>query len=352
MRRIAVLVVVAALGAGCGRSSEAEGPAPATGGPTPISVTTAPAASREVERTVSVVGTLAANQQTDLASESEGQIISIDADLGDRVKKGQVLAAVRSDVLEAQCREADANLAKAAADEHRARPLRDQGIISPQEYEKVRTEAEVEKARRDRLRIQLERAAIRAPFDGSISARVVNVGDYVRPGTVAFRLVQDDPLKFRGEVPERDVPSLQPGQEVRISVDPYPGETFIGHVSRVGSASDPTARALAFEVLVPNADHRIRPGFFGHGDVVVRHEERAVAVPRSAITTFAGVTKVFVVEDGVAHERPVTLGVDLGDGWVEIVQGVARGQVVVTSGLSRVTDGAVVAVREATTPGA
>lgn len=348
MRLVAVLLLAAA--AACGSKSEAE--SPDAGAPTAISVTTAPAALREVERTVSVVGTLAANEQTELASESEGQLISVDADLGDRVRKGQVLAAVRSDVLEAQLREAEASLAKAVADEHRAQPLRDQGIISPQEYEKVRTEAVVERARCDRLRIQLERAAIRAPFDGSVSARLVNLGDYVRAGTVTFRLVQDDPLKFRGEVPERDVPSIAPGQEVRISVDPYPGETFLGHVSRVGSASDPTARALAFEVLVPNADHRIRPGFFGHGDVVVRHDERAVAVPRSAITTFAGVTKVFVVEDGVAHERPVTIGVDLGDGWVEVLQGVTRGQLVVTSGLSRLTDGATVAVRESTTPGA
>jgi membrane fusion protein (multidrug efflux system) len=349
--RSAAVLLLAVLAAACGRSSEAEAPAP-TAAPAAITVTTAPAAVRDVERTVSVVGTLAANEQTELASEAEGQVISIDADLGDRVKKGQLLASVRSDVLEAQCREADANLAKAAADEHRAKPLRDQGIISAQEYEKVRTEAEVEKARRDRLRIQLERAAIRAPFDGSVSARLVNLGDYVRAGTVTFRLVQDDPLKFRGEVSERDVPALQPGQEVRISVDPYPGETFLGHVSRVGSASDPTARALAFEVLVPNADHRIRPGFFGHGDVVVRHDEHAVAVPRSAITTFAGVTKVFVIEDGVARERPVTVGVDLGDGWVEILQGVTRGQVVVTSGLSRVTDGAAVAVRDEAAPGA
>jgi membrane fusion protein (multidrug efflux system) len=351
--RLAGLLMLAVVAAACGRTSEAEAPAQtAATTPNAIPVTTAPAAARDVERTVSVVGTLAANEQTELASEAEGQVMSIDADLGDRVKKGQILAAVRSDVLEAQCREADANLAKAAADEHRAKPLRDQGIISPQEYEKVRTEAEVEKARRDRLRIQLERASIRAPFDGSVSARLVNLGDYVRAGSVTFRLVQDDPLKFRGEVPERDVPALQAGQEVRISVDPYPGETFVGHLSRVGSASDPTARALAFEALVPNADHRIRPGFFGHGDVVVRHDEHAVAVPRSAITTFAGVTKVFVVDGGVAREKPVTVGVDLGDGWVEILQGITRGQVVVTSGLSRVTDGALVAVRDEASPGA
>jgi multidrug efflux pump subunit AcrA (membrane-fusion protein) len=85
---------------------------------------------------------------------------------------------------------------------------------------------------------------------------------------------------------------------------------------------------------------------------VVRRDERAVAVPRAAVTTFAGVTKVFVVEDGVAREREVALGVDLGDGWVEITQGVARGVAVVTSGLSRLADGSPVVVRDDVTPGA
>ncbi len=345
------LIALAATVAACGSQSGAEGMA-SVPKPETVTVTIAPVAVRAVERTVSVVGTLAANEQAALASESQGQVIAIEADLGDRVTKGQALARVRSDVLSARLREAEASLARAVADETRSQPLRSQGIISPQEYEKIRTAAEVARARRDRLRIELEQATIRSPFAGSVSARLVNLGDYVQPGTAMFRLVQDDPLKFRGELPEREVPSLQAGQEVRIAVDAYPGETFTGHVSRVGAASDPTARALAFEVLVPNGDHRIRPGFFGHGDIVVHKDERAIAVPRSAVTTFAGVTKLFVVEDGVAHEREIALGVDLGDGWVEVTQGVTRGMQVATSGLSRLTEGAQVTVRDAAAPGA
>src|SRR5439155_1398720 len=152
------------------------------------------------------------------------------------------------------------------------------GVISAQEYEQVRTALEVARARRDQLRIQLERAAIRSPLDGSVAARLIDAGSYVKQGTVVFRLVQDDPLKFRGDVPERDVPILAAGQDVRITVDAFPGETFVGHVSRIGAASDPAVRSLAFEALVPNEDHRLRPGFFGHGEVVVRRDDRALAV--------------------------------------------------------------------------
>jgi RND family efflux transporter MFP subunit len=137
-----------------------------------------------------------------------------------------------------------------------------------------------------------------------------------------------------------------------VSVDPYPGETFHGTLSRVGSASNAQARSLAFEALVPNADRRLRPGFFGRAEIVVRRDERAVAVPRSAVTTFAGVTKLFVVEDGIAREQEVALGVDLGDGWVEITQGVAKGMQVATSGLSKLANGTAVQIRADAPPGA
>jgi membrane fusion protein (multidrug efflux system) len=338
--------------AGCGARSEAEATPEDPGKKDTIIITIAPVATRMVERTVSVVGTLTANQQADVASEVEGQVVSIDADLGDRVTKDQPLARVRSDVLEAKLREAEASYEKSVADEARGRPLREDGIISVQEWEQVRTALAVAKARRDQLRIEVERAVIRAPFDGSIAARLVDMGNYVRPGTAVFRLVQDDPLKFRGEVPERDVPAVQPDQPVRVTVDPYPGEAFNGGVSRVGSASNPTARSLAFEALVPNADHRLRPGFFGRAEIVVRKDPHAVAVPRRAVTTVAGVTKHFVVEDGVAREHEVALGVDLGDGWVEIMQGVSKGQQVATSGLSKLADGTSVQVRADAAPGA
>ena len=222
MRALLAIAFGALVAAGCGGRSQAE-PQDAAKGPEPIAITVANVAMRSVERAVSVVGTLMASAQADLASEVDGQIIAIDADLGDRVAQGQVLARVRRDAIEARLREAEASLAKATADETRARPLHAAGVISVQEYEVVRTALDVSRARRDQLRIQLEHTTIRSPLEASVAARLVDAGNYVRVGTVLFRVVQDDPLKFRGEVPERDVPALQPEQAVRVAVDPYPG---------------------------------------------------------------------------------------------------------------------------------
>lgn len=347
-----VIGLLAAAGLPACGETRAQGSSDTPKAPDAITVTVAPVAVRSVERTVSVVGTLAASEQADLASEGEGQVIAIEADLGDRVARDAVLARIRGDVIEARLREAEAGLDKAVADEARARPLRGQGIISEQEYQQVKTALAVARARRDELKIHLERLLIRSPFDGSVAERKTGLGDYVRGGTVMFRLVQDDPLKFRGEVPEREVPNVQVGQEIRVSVDPFPGEIFTGKIQRVGSASDAVARSLAFEAVVPNPDRRLRPGFFGHGELIVRRDERALAVPRAAITTFAGVTKLFVIENGQAHAHEVTLGVDLGDGWVEVTQGVGRGMQVATSGISRLAEGTAVTVRTDTPPGA
>src|SRR3989442_15052689 len=112
---------------------------------------------------------------------------------------------------------------------------------------------DVARARRDQLRIQLEHTDIRAPMDGSVAARLVDAGSYVRAGTVLFRIVQDDPLKFRGGIPERDVPALRPGQGVRVSVDAFPGETFTGQVSRIGSAAHPAPRPPPLARVGPHA---------------------------------------------------------------------------------------------------
>src|SRR6266404_5658701 len=345
-------VTVIASGLAAPPAGSAAEPAGGAAKPEAITVTVANVAVRAVERTVSVVGTLAANAQAEVASEVEGQVAATLADLGDRVAENHVLARVRRDEIEARLREAEASLAKASGDETRAEPLRAAGVISTQEYDQVRMALDVARARRDQLRIQLEHTDIRAPMDGSVAARLIDAGSYVKAGTVLFRIVQDDPLKFRGEIPERDVPALRPGQGVRVSVDAFPGEIFTGQVSRIGSAADPAARSLAFEALVPNADHRIRPGFFGHGEVVVSHDERALAVPRAALTSYAGVTKLFLIEGGVAREREVKLGVDLGDGWVEIAEGMSQGKQVATSGLSKLADGTQVVVRTDVPPGA
>src|SRR5437870_13046826 len=172
-RRTAALIAALGVAAtACGERSRAE-PSTATK-PEPVTVTVANTAVRPVERAVAVAGTPAPTAQAEVAGDIEGRLVAIEADLGDRVHPEQVLARVREDDIRAKLREAEASLEKAVADEGRGRPLRGDGVISAQEYEQVRTALEVARARRDQLRIQFERAAIRSPPDGSVAARLLH----------------------------------------------------------------------------------------------------------------------------------------------------------------------------------
>lgn len=362
MRRLPGLAFVAvvaslALGACSGGGKDAPTATPATGDAASaaepgdaITVTVEPVALQRVERTVDFVGTLRANAEAEVATEVDGRLLEITADLGDQVGEGQVLAALDSASLDAQLREATANLKKTTSEEARARRLKEEGVMSQQEYDTISSAQNVSLARRDVLAIQLGHTRIRAPFAGRIAKRMVDIGNYVRVGTPIFVLVADDPLRLRGEVPERFVAQLVVGQDVRGHVEAYPEEVLAGRLARISAAADPTSRALTVEALVPNPDGRLKVGFFCKAEILTRVDAEALVIPSEALVNFAGVTRVFVVgEDGTAHSREVRTGLSLG-AKVEVVSGLERGDRVATSALGRLSEGTQVLVRGGAPP--
>jgi membrane fusion protein (multidrug efflux system) len=316
----------------------------------PIPITAVSARVRPSERVVSFVGTLYGNEEVTLSSQTEGQIEAITADLGDHVDKDQVLANIEDAQLRARLREAEAHLAKARADEQRGRQLAANKVISEVEYETMKTAVAVAEAQRDTLSVMVQYAEVRSPIDGSIARRAVSMGEYVRPGTPLFTIVADDKVKLRGDVPERYAPELRGGQAVRVRVDAFGDKDFPGTLSRISPASNRENRSIAVEVLVDNRERELKPGFFANAAIVTRNDDEAIMVPQEAVTTFAGVTKVFVIADNVAHERQVRPGTRAADGLVEIVEGLQANEMVATSGLSKLQDGAAVTVKTGAKP--
>jgi membrane fusion protein (multidrug efflux system) len=314
--------------------------------PAPVSVTIQPAIAQSVERTVDFVGTLNADAEASVATEVDGRLISIDADLGDHVEKGQILAKLDGAELRARLREAEAAVEKAESDAQRAARLRAQNVMSPQESDAMVSAQSIARARRDVLAIQVGHTEIRAPFDGMIAKRMVDVGNYVKTGTALFVVVADHPLRLRGEVPERFAAELKVGQQVRGYVEAYPDTAVRGRLTRISPAANPINRALTIEAEVPNADGRLKPGFFCKASVLTRTESEAVVIPVDALVNFAGVTRVFVIDDQLtARTRPVETGLRLGT-TVEVTAGVKPGERLATSALAHLTDGARVTIRE------
>jgi membrane fusion protein (multidrug efflux system) len=348
---LVVLAAVALLPQGCNRSatgaeaSAAEAKVVTETKPV-IPVNVAPVVVQPSARLVNFVGTLYGNEEVTLSSQVEGQIQTIGADLGDAVESGQVVAKIDDAEWQARLREADANLAKANADEARGRQLLDSQVISRQEYETMKTRVEVTAAQRETFAVTIRHARVVSPIRGAIARRFVSVGEYVRPGSQLFSIIAEDPLKLRGDVPERFAHELQGGQTVQVRIDAFPAMAFTGRLARISPASNRDNRSVSVEVLVDNQEHRLKPGFFANAAVVTRADDRALMVPQEALVTFAGVTKLFVVSDNVAHEREVQTGTRGDNGLVEITEGVAPGDQVAVSGVSKLENGIAVAVKD------
>lgn len=341
MRRAALFPLLALLAAACGRAATSDESKPQAAQPVPVQVVAA--RERTVDRTIDIVGSLHANQEATLAAEVDGQVKELLVDIGDRVEAGQVVARLESDMLEASLRQAAARLRSARADEERAAVLRKEGIVSPQEYDRMRTARDAAQAERDFLNIRLAHSELRAPIAGAVTARLLDVGDYARVGSSVVAIAADRVLRLRGEVAERYVPELAVGLDVRGDVDAFPGLTVKGRVARINAALDPKNRSLTVEAEIDNSERKLKPGFFVHGSILTQRGVTTVTVPSRAISTVAGVSRVYVVSEGVARQREVQLGQRFEDE-VEIVSGAKAGDRVIVAGVTRVYDGAPVEV--------
>jgi membrane fusion protein, multidrug efflux system len=351
-RVLAAMAVAAALAlASCSHdTTTAEERAPEV---EPITVEVATVAEASVERAAPLVGAFFAFEEVTVAAQVEARIDWLGPDMGDQVEAGEVLLRLDDADIRASIREIEARLGKSRADRTRAELLRKEGIMAAGEAERMRTDVDVLESQLEMLHVKLDRTVIRAPLRGAIAERKVSLGEVVKSGDALYQLVQEDPLKFRTPIPERYAAFLRIGQPIRVRVDAFPGEMFAGEVTRINPTSDSTSRSILIEAVVPNPHHKLKPGFFATGDLVYADSAPAVAVPEKALTTFAGVTKLFVVRDGKAEERVVRTGIPVGDTQREIVDGVQVGEQVAVSNVDKLEQGLpVTAAGNAATGGA
>jgi membrane fusion protein (multidrug efflux system) len=192
-------------------------------------------------------------------------------------------------------------------------------------------------------RARLDKLTIEAPFDGVLGLRRVSVGEFVQAGAEIVNLEMVDPLKVDFRVPELFLAAVATGQRVAINVDAYPGRAFEGEVIAIDPAVDPGGRSVVIRARVPNANDALRPGLFARVALTLASRENAVFVPDQAIVPFGDQLFVFKVVDGRAVQTRVRAG-ERRRGEVEILEGLAQGDVVITAGQIRVRDGVPVRV--------
>ena len=333
-----------------------------------------------MEETVSVTGTLAAQEQATISAKVPGRVRAIPVDLGTLVRKGQLLAELEPRDAQLRLQQAEAALAQARArvglspdgpDEKvnieqtgtvaqaraildeavlkrdRSARLYQQGVISQAELDTVEAGLKVAQSRyqdaveevRNRQALVLQRKSelelarqqivdltIRAPFDGVVQEKIANLGEYLAAGAAVVSIVRMNPLRLRAEVPEREAHAIRSGQEVRVSVE-GDANLYMGRIARLSPTITAQNRILVVEAEVPN-NGQLRPGSFARADIVTSGKNMTVAVPTKAIVSFAGIDKVLVVQDGKALEKPITTRRRAND-WTEVTAGINVGEMVV-----------------------
>jgi len=350
-----------------------------------------------IQRQVDLAGTLLSPDQAKVSAEAAGVVREVLVEIGSRVRVGDPLvrleprelalalaraeSALRQtraqlgmhDPLDsgdnpppddeiASVRNAFATLNDARANAERAKILNGKGLMSPVDLQTAETrlkvaeaayQAAIDTVRSQKAVLQDRRASydlatkkfndavVRAPIAGMVSDRPAQVGEYISERTPVATIVQVNPLKLRTGVQEKHAGVVQAGQPVQFRVESFGDAVFTGKVAYVSPALDPTMRTFTIEALVDNSDYRLKPGFFAKGVIFTRRDDGVLAVPDSALSTFAGVSSVYEIANNKITQQTVHLGVRQGDLW-EIVDGLDGTETLAASRLNELATGVTV----------
>ena len=286
----------------------------------PVPVETSKPVRGDILAVYSGTAPIEAFAEADVIAKVEGEIREILVEEGDQVEKGQILARLDGDRLRLELNESRARLNKMERDFERNKELREKGLLSEGDFEKIRYDLEALEAAFNLASLELDYTYIRAPIPGVISERYIKLGNTVRVGESMFRVTGFDPLVAYMHIPEREFRRISAGQPVAIDIDALAGKDFIASVTRVSPIVDPGTGTFKITIEIHDETLRIKPGMFGRMSIVFDRHENVLQIPRSAVIEDMGSETVFVVEDGKAVRRIVQTG--YGEkGMVEIVDG-------------------------------
>ncbi len=309
-----------------------------------IPVQVSAAARQRIETRLARTGTVQADNDVVVVSETSGRVLKVFADTGDRRAAGAVLVKVDDEMRLAAYETAGVAYEKAKRDLARYEALAAQKSATDAELEGARLASKAAEAQYVVARRQYQDTEIKAPIGGVITARHVNVGSTVAPGTSVVEMVDISRLKTTLDIGERDVFALKVGDAVSISLDAYPGRTFPGAIKAIGAKAD-AAHNFPVEVTMANPEGTpLRAGLFIRVLFSSLSGREALTIPREALIGSVRDPRVYVVEGATVRLRTLTLGDEAG-ALLEVREGLREGERVVVNGQNNLRDGAVVVVK-------
>ena len=303
-----------------------------------VIVKTATATLETVDVTETYTSEIKPYKENDITPAVAGLHISkIKVDVGDHVKKGQVLVVMDQTTLKQQ----EINLATTEDSYNRMKPVHEAGGVSDQQIIQLENQLNLQREVVENLR---KNSTILSPISGVVTARNFESGDLFAQMPI-LHIMQIDRLKVKANISEQYYTNVKVGQRVTIEVDIFPGESFEGKVSRINPALDAATRTFGVEITIPNAKERLRPGMYARATISMGQREN-VMIPDQALQKQAGSSErfVYVIKDGVAEYRFVKDGRRVGDK-IEILEGLSAGEQVATTSFTRLMSGQKVEVK-------
>jgi membrane fusion protein, multidrug efflux system len=322
-----------------------------TAPPTPVAA--APAEAGPMPRYLDGIGTLTAVREVTVAPEVAGRVVDIRFTAGATVRVGDPLVQLNDAPERAERASFEARERLAQANLERTSRLVRRDFATQATLDE--NQALLEQARAGIAQSQaiIDQKLVKAPFDGELGIRRVELGQYVGPGTTLVTLTDLDQLYANFTLPEQDRSAVAAGQRVELRADAFPGETFVGEITAIEPQIDPSTRVIRVQATLANPDHRLLPGMFANARVVLPPEPQVVSVPETAVDRTLYGDSAFAVqadgagEDGKPKHKAVQTFVETGpafEGRVSIVRGVEPGALVVSSGQLKLQNGAPIAV--------
>jgi RND family efflux transporter MFP subunit len=289
------------------------------------------------------VGLIVANNEVAVVSEASGKIVGVHAGVGSYLRAGTPIVKLDDELTKANLLSAQTNYDKARKDWERAQELHNQESISSSELESARNNFLAAEAARLSAKRQYENTTITTPISGIVTARPVNLGVMVNPGTVVATIIDTASFKVTVNVGSGEVFKLKTGDRVGVATDVYPGTEFMGRIVSISDRSD-EARTFPVEVGITNQkEHPLKSGIYGKVTFRLETERPVLAIPRDAVIGSIKDPQVYVVENGVAKLREIVIGSE-SDAKLEVIRGLSEQERVVVSGQDNLQDNATVEV--------
>ena len=328
--------------------------------PMPVeTVTSTPVKEEDWAPLLSSVGSISAVQGAVVSTELGGTVSEIAFQSGGVAKKGDVLLKLDASSEEAQLRSAEADLELARADLQRTRDLAARKVVSKAELDNAESKFKQKEGAVDNMRAMIAKKEVRAPFDGQLGIRQVNVGQMINAGQQVVPLQSLDPLYVDFALPQQYLSKLSPGLEARVRTDALPGREFVGKLTAINSSVDIATRNVLLQATLENQDHALHPGMFAKIDIVLPEKRRTLVIPGTAVSYAPYGDSVFVIEkkkdpktgkeSQMIRQQFVRVGEARGD-FVSITTGLKAGEVVVGTGVFKLRNGMAVTINNDLAP--